>query len=287
MRIGVHVSIAGGIDQAVGRARDLGCTAFQVFVKSNRQWAARPLPHDEVERFRTARREHGDLPAFAHACYLLNLASDDPGLWKRSCDTCALELERCARLGLDGLVVHPGAHLGRGAGAALPRVADAVDRVLGAVPGGPPLLLECTAGQGTVLGARLEELAWLLERGDPERLGVCLDSCHLHAAGYRLDGARRVRETLARVESVIGLERVALWHLNGSRAPAGSRLDRHTGIGEGTIGSAGFRALLQDRHVRARPGILETPKGDSDRLDRLNLARLRALLHRKRLPREH
>lgn len=285
MKLGVHVSAAGGLDRAVERARRLGCTAFQVFVKSSRQWEARMLGDDEIRRFREARGRRDRWPAFAHASYLLNLASDDRDLWERSSDTCALELERCHQLGLDGLVVHPGAHRGQGASRGRERVARAVERILEAVPDGPPLLLECTAGQGTTLGARLEDLAWLSARGG-RRLGVCLDTCHLHAAGYRLDGAPRVRETLDAIATILGFRTVQLWHLNGSRAPAGGRRDRHTGIGEGTIGFAGFRALLQDRRVRARPGILETPKGDSERLDRLNLARVRALLNRKRLPRE-
>lgn len=287
MRVGVHVSIAGGVDRAVERASDLGCDVFQIFVKSNRQWAARPLEQDEISRFRDQCDVLEVGPGYAHACYLLNLGSADSTLWDRSCTTCALELERSGVLGLHGLVLHPGAHGGAGPDAALERILAGIQRVLESVPDGPALLLECTAGQGTSIGARLEELRWLLDRTDPERVGVCLDTCHLHAAGYRLDGAPEVRGSLDAIERALdGFERVRLIHLNGSRAPAGSRRDRHAGIGEGTIGNGGFHALLQDRRIRRLPGILETPKGDGDRLDRLNLARVRALAHKKRLPTE-
>lgn len=283
MKLGVHVSAAGGVDRVPERAFELGCEALQLFVKSNRQWAMRPLRPDEAKGFRDGLAHAPDMPAFAHACYLVNLASADPAVRERSVANLVAELDRCGELGLHGLVVHPGAHGGdreRG----LERALRAIDRVLDRSASPTRLLLESTAGQGSCIGADLADLAWLLGRTPPERVGACLDTCHLHAAGYRLDGAPAVGRALDAVGEQIGWQRVKLWHLNDSRAPAGSRRDRHAGIGEGTIGRAGFRALLADARVRSRPGILETPKGESDRLDRLNLARLRALLHRRRWP---
>ncbi|MGD8330770.1 MAG: deoxyribonuclease IV [Acidobacteriota bacterium] len=282
MRFGAHVSVAGGIDRAPERAAAIGAETYQVFVKSNRQWRAGRLADATVSGFRRQHREHGLGAAFAHGCYLVNLASPHTSVRERSIRCCAVELGRCARLGLEGLVIHPGAHLGIGVEAGLNRIARALDRL--------PIdrcrvLLEVTAGQGTTIGGRHEEIAWLLQRFAPELLGVCLDSCHLHAAGHALDSARRVAAALELIEETIGFERIHLIHLNDSAGAAGSRLDRHRGIGDGTIGDAGFRHLLQDPRVRRLPGILETPKGEGTRLDRRNLARLRALAAGKRMPR--
>ena len=275
LMFGAHVSAAGGVDLAPERAAAIGAETYQVFVKSNRQWAAGRLHAATARRFRRRHRDLGLGPAFAHGCYLVNLASPAAGVREKSIRCCRIELARCERLGLTGLVIHPGAHLGIGAPRGLERVARALERLL--PDAGCRLLLEATAGQGSSLGGRLEELAWLLERFSPAHLGVCLDSCHLHAAGYRLDTGRRVERTLARVEETIGFDRVHLIHVNDSGGKAGSHLDRHRGIGEGRIGAAGFRALLQDERIRRLPAILETPKGVGTRLDRLNLVRLRAL----------
>lgn len=275
MRFGAHMSIAGGVDRAVDRAAEAGCDALQLFTKNARQWAARPLTEEEVTAFRRKREELGIGPAVAHAAYLINLASGEQELWERCWRACAEELERSARLGLDGLIVHPGAHGGDGEEAGLRRVARGVERILAAVPGGPPLLLEVTAGQGTALGGRLEHLAWLLERLGDHGVGVCLDTCHLHAAGYALDSPEACRETLDAVEGIIGLGRVRVLHCNDSQGAAGSNLDRHTHIGVGTIGGKGFATLLTDPRVAHLPAILETPK--QGEWDRVNLARLRAL----------
>lgn len=283
MRLGAHVSIAGGMDRAPARAAELDFGTFQVFTKSNQQWRARPLSDAEIEEFRRRCAEDELTPVVGHSAYLLNLASGDPELWQRSCDSCRTELERSARLGLDGLVIHPGAHGGDGESVGLDRIARAIERIYRRLDA-PPLLLETTAGQGTSIGHRLEHLAWLLERFTPEVAGVCLDSCHLHAAGYPLGDPDSVRRTLDAVGRVVGWERVRAIHLNDSVKEAGSRRDRHAGIGDGTIGESGFRALLSDRRVRELPGILETPKGEDNELDRRNLARLRALLDDEPLP---
>ena len=277
MRFGAHMSTAGGIDRAIDRAVAAGCDVLQIFVKSARQWAARPLADDEVDAFRAKRRSTGLDPAVAHASYLINLASTDRQLWDRSWKACVVELERCAALDLDGLVIHPGAHRGAGERAGLERVAKALDRIFRRVPETPPVLLEATAGQGTALGGRLEHLRWLTDRSGNGRVGVCLDTCHLHAAGYQLDTPATCAATIDEVEDVLGLDRVHVLHCNDSVGAAGSHLDRHAHIGEGTIGEPGFAALLTDPRLRHLPGILETPKDAGGEWDRLNLARLRAL----------
>ncbi len=277
MRFGAHMSIAGGIQRAVDRAVEVDCETLQVFTKSARQWAARPLDDDEVEAFRSRRTDAGIDPAVAHASYLINLGSADNDLWERSCDSFVVEIDRCARLGLDGIVIHPGAHGGDGEQAGLDRVAEALESVIERAPAGPRVLLETTAGQGTALGGRLEHLRWFLDRLGSERLGVCLDTCHLHAAGYSLSSPADVESSLTQIEAVIGFENVYVMHCNDSLGEAGSHRDRHAHIGAGTIGEEGFAALLTDPRLHAMPAVLETPKDEAGDWDRANLARLRAL----------
>lgn len=271
------------MDLAVGRALDLGCDTLQIFTKSNRQWAARRLDPAEVAGFRRGISENGLAPVFAHASYLINLAAAAPATRERSRHALVAELQRCDTLGIAGLVLHPGAHGGAGEETGLARVARSLEWLFSRTDG-PRLLLEATAGQGNCLGHRLEQLAWLGERFAADRIGFCLDSCHLHAAGYALDSAARVRRVLETVDETVGLARVHLLHLNDSVGAAGSRLDRHAGIGEGTIGYAGFRALVRDTRLVALPAVLETPKGGGQHLDRLNLKRLRCLQSGRRPP---
>ncbi|MFQ5743225.1 MAG: deoxyribonuclease IV [Acidobacteriota bacterium] len=277
LRFGAHMSIAGGIDRSVGRAEAAGCEALQIFTKSARQWAAKPLTEDQVHAFRRQRAEAGIAPVVAHASYLINLASGDDRLWERSTDSCAMELGRCRELGLDGLVLHPGAHGGDGEKAGLGRVARALERIFRHAPEGPKLLLETTAGQGTALGGRLQHLRWLLDRFEDNRAGVCLDTCHLHAAGYALGTPEACAATLSRIDGIVGFNRVEAIHCNDSLGEAGSHLDRHAHIGTGTIGERGFAALLADPRLDGLPALLETPKDEKGEWDRANLARLRAL----------
>ncbi len=283
MYFGVHVSIAGGFERALERAVALNCRAAQIFTASCRRWHAPPIAAAAAARFRTLRARTPLRTLVAHAGYLANLASPDRALRQRSLRACREELHRCAQLGLDGLVLHPGCHGGDGRQRGLERLARSIE-ALGASLEATPLLLENTAGQGTSLGFRLEELVFLADRFPPPRVGFCLDTCHLHAAGYDLSTAAGVRGALRAVEETIGLARVRLLHLNDSAAPAGSRRDRHAGIGEGTIGLAGFRALVRDARLRAVAAILETPKGRDGGRDRLNLERLRALAAGRRPP---
>jgi deoxyribonuclease-4 len=288
-RLGAHVSIEGGIDRAIERALALEATALQVFVGSNRAWRSRELSEAEVARFRSACARSGLAPAtMAHSSYLINLAAPDAALWRRSIAAFVEELRRCERLEIPYLVVHPGAHCGAGLEAGLDRAAHALDEALG--PGGRAsrfsgvrVLLEITAGQGTSLGHRFEQLAALFARArSVERLGVCFDTCHVLAAGYDFRDVRSYRSTLAEIERSIGLDRLLGFHLNDSVHPLGSRRDRHAHIGRGQVGLEGFRRILGDRRFRATPMVLETPKGRDSQLDRRNLAVLRGLVRTAR-----
>jgi len=284
MRLGAHESIAGGLHKAFDRARSVGCEAVQIFVKSNRSWAVKPLTKEEIARFKAKAEETGIRPVVGHAAYLLNLASPKERLWQRSRDSLIVELERCEALGLPWLVLHPGSHVGSGEEAGLARVAQALGEIHAATPGyRVRILLENTAGQGANLGYSFEHLAWLIEHTpEGERLGVCLDTCHVFAAGYELRTPQGYAETMEEFDRIIGLERLHAIHLNDSKGELGSRKDRHQHIGAGCIGLEGFHQLLNDRRLAGLPGLLETPKGEDLQEDRENLAALRSLVGAER-----
>ncbi|MGD8997712.1 MAG: deoxyribonuclease IV [Anaerolineae bacterium] len=279
MRLGAHESIAGGVHKALDRAKSVGCDAVQLFVKPNRSWAVPVLPDEEVALFGSRAETLGIWPIVGHTSYLLNLCSPQDDLWQKSIDTLVIELERCERLGVPWLVLHPGAHVGTGEEAGLVRMARALGKVHAATVGFQTrLLLETTAGQGTKLGYRFEHLAWLLkETPEGERLGICLDTCHAFAAGYELRTPAGYAETMEAFDRVIGLERLKAIHLNDSKGELGSRKDRHEHIGKGHIGLQGFYHLLTDPQLTGLPGLLETPKSDDLHEDRENLAVLRSL----------
>jgi deoxyribonuclease-4 len=267
--------------QALVHATQLGCTAIQIFVKNQRQWTGRMLPVEEAAAFRTALGSSSVRHALAHGSYLANLASPDDMLQARSVATLAEEMRRCVELGIEALVVHPGAHQGSGEPAGLRRVAAGVREIL-ALPGlqDVALLLECTAGQGTSVGHRLEHLRQIIEdAGGGARLGVCLDTCHLFAAAYDLRTPPRYEEVMREVEAVIGLERVRAFHLNDSRTRLGARVDRHAPIGAGRIGRAAFARLVADERFAAKPMVLEVPGGMEGY--RRDLAALRRMLRRQ------
>jgi deoxyribonuclease IV len=280
MRLGAHESIAGGLHKAFDRAQSVGCDAVQIFVKPNRAWAVKPLTEEDVARFKAKAEETAIQPVVGHASYLLNLASPKDDLWKKSCDTLVIELERCEALGVGWLVLHPGSHVGSGEEAGLARVARGLGEVHAATPGlRAQILLENTAGQGTNLGYSFEHLAWLIEQTpEGERLGVCFDTCHAFAAGYELRTSEGYGATLETFDSVVGLERLKAIHLNDCKGDLGSRKDRHEHIGKGFIGLGGFRHVLNDPRLTDLPGLLETPKGDDLHEDRENLAVLRSLI---------
>lgn len=280
MRLGAHESIAGGLYKAFDRARSVGCDAVQIFVKSNRAWAVKPLTEEDIARFKAKAEETGVQPVVAHTSYLLNLGALDEALWTKSRDTLIVELKRCEALGVPWLVLHPGSHVGSGEEAGLAQVARGLGEVHAVTPGfRTQILLETTAGQGTNLGYRFEQLAWLMEHTpEGERLGVCLDTCHVFAAGYELRTPEGYTATMEAFDRIVGLEWLKALHLNDSKGDLGSRKDRHEHIGKGHIGLEGFRNVLNDPRLTGLPGLLETPKSNDLHEDRENLAVLRGLV---------
>jgi deoxyribonuclease-4 len=278
------MSIAGGTPNAIAHARAVGATALQLFLKNNTQWRGKPIAPAQAEHFRADLADAGLLaPPVAHACYLINLASPDPVVGRRSVAAMIDELRRAELLGMPGVIVHPGSHMGRGEVEGLRLIAERIRRILDATDGlAGAIYLETTAGQGTSLGWRFEHLAAILAAVDhPARLGVCLDTCHVFAAGYDIRTPENVKLVLRDFERIIGLGRLRAIHVNDSKQSLGSRVDRHEHIGQGAIGEAGFAALLRDRRLRRIPFILETPKDRDLTLDRMNLATLRRLAGQK------
>ena len=285
LNIGAHMSIAGGLEQAPVRGREVGCDCIQIFTSNNRQWKARPISEAEAERFRAACRETGIHPVHAHDCYLINLASDDAAVRRRSERAFAGELERAEQLGLPWVITHPGAHGGAGEDRGLRRIAGAVTRLLRATRGyRVGILLETTAGQGSSLGRRFEHLARIIaEVGDRGRMGVCYDTCHAFAAGYDIRTPSRFRRTFEAFDEIIGLDRLKAFHLNDSRGGLGERLDRHEHLGRGQLGLRAFGLVVRARRFRDVPKFLETPKDapGGRPWDAINLSLLRRLARRR------
>ena len=284
--LGAHVSAAGGVAKAFERGAAIGCDALQVFVKNANAWRGKPLDAAAQGAFAAARAatagpgRPAPLPVIAHASYLINLASPVPATAERSRDALVDELQRCDALGIDGLVLHPGAHVGAGEDAGLDAIARALDAVFARHPDGrAQVLLENTAGQGTVLGADLAHHARLLRNvATPERLGVCLDTCHAFAAGADLRTRDGYEAFLSAADQAVGLARVRAWHLNDSLHPLGSRKDRHASIGHGELGLDAFALVIVDSRFERVPMILETPLGDDGQGHARDLATLRSLI---------
>jgi deoxyribonuclease IV len=279
MIFGAHMSAAGGVHQVFARGEAVGCQTLQLFTKNERQWRAKPLAEEHIALFHAEARRSGIAPLLSHASYLINLAAPKDELWEQSLAAFADELERCSLLGVPYLVVHPGAHTGSGAEAGIARVAAGLNRLFADGAGGTvTVLLETTAGQGTCLGGTFEELACLLSLvDDTARVAICVDTCHVFAAGYDFREPDVYQHMIARLDDLVGLERVKAFHLNDSKGVAGSHLDRHEAIGDGQIGLDGFRHLVNDPRLAGMPMILETPKGKDDAEDIRNLATLRGL----------
>ncbi len=276
--LGAHVSAAGGVSKALGNAAALGCDALQLFVKNASRWQAKPLASAEVARFRAQHAAQGCLPIVAHASYLINLAAANPETLQKSLSALGDELARCHLLGVRGLVLHPGAHMGRGEEAGLAAVVESLDEVFSAEPElEVKVLLENTAGQGTVLGSRFEHLAWIrahVERR--ERLGVCFDTCHAFAAGYDLKN--NYDGVMNELGETVGWDDLACVHLNDSQHALGSRRDRHANLGAGPIGMAAFVSLASDARLEGVPLVLETPLGADNLGHKRDLDNLRRAL---------
>lgn len=280
--IGTHVSSAGGVAQCPLRGREVGVNTIQFFAKNNNQWLAKkPLSDAEIAAYFENRGACGIRTAFSHAGYLINLASTDKKNLALSLKSFRQEMERAVQLELDFVVLHPGAHLGAGVQDAAFRIAENINRGLEPFADlKTVLLLENTAGQGTVVGARFEELAMILDRVERKKsVGVCFDTCHAFAAGYDFRTAQGYAAMWDEFEKTVGLERLKAIHLNDSKRECASRVDRHEHIGRGQIGDAGFRFLMRDSHFEKTPMALETPKlNDPVKYDRENIRRLMGLV---------
>ncbi len=282
VKLGAHMSIAGGYFKAIDAAAEYGMDVVQLFTKNNNQWAAKPITHEDCSQFETSLKRTGVSRPLSHSSYLINLASPKEELWRKSIDSMVVEWKRAEQLGLDGVVMHPGSHVESTPEEGLERIALAIKQVHEEVaPKSAWLLLENTAGQGSNLGWSMEQIGWLLKRtGEAMQTGVCLDTCHAHAAGYDFSSADGFKawEKDAKLHGV--LDAIRALHLNDSKKGCGSRVDRHEHIGHGTIGTEGFRRVLKQRTLKKLPMYLETEKGtndDEEQWDAVNLRVLREL----------
>src|SRR5439155_9332158 len=287
-RLGAHMSVAGGLPRAVERAILHGCAAFQIFAKNANQWRGRVVPREEVREFRAKLETSGLGPVVSHASYLINLATTIPALRAQSIEAMGDELDRAEALGLLGVVLHPGCYTRGSEAEGLELIAGALLWLLRARRRGKTMvILEHTAGQGTALGATFEQLASIVAKmNDHPRVGVCLDTCHLLASGYDLCSPEGYVSTFKQFGRLVGFDRLKAFHLNDSKRPLGSRVDRHEHIGEGFLGLEPFRRIVNDRRFRDLPMLLETPKGEGkatgpiapDPMDERNLNTLRSLM---------
>ncbi len=277
--LGAHMSIAGGYFKAVDAAAAAGCECVQLFTKNNNQWRAKELTDDDAERFKASLTEHGIKHPIAHDSYLINLGSPDDELWKKSIDALVVELLRAEKLGIGYVVAHPGAFTTSSEKVGIRRIATGLNEVHKQTKGiVAQVLLETTAGQGSNLGWRFEHLADIIDKArDPDRLGVCFDTCHVFAAGYSMETKKEYLATIRELDRTVGRKLVKAFHLNDSLKPLGSRVDRHAAIGEGEMGLEPFRHLMNDRRFAKVPMYLETPKGTSDAGEDLDVVNLRTL----------
>jgi len=281
--LGAHMSIAGGVGEALIRGKRAGCDCIQIFTKSSRQWAAKPYSSEEIAAFKHNQAETGIEIVVAHDSYLLNLSAPDEKLRARSVAGLSDELERCELLGVPFLIAHPGSHVGAGEAAGIKTIAHSIDEVHEACRGFKVrLALEITAGQGSNLGCSFEQMGRIFNGvKESDRLRLCFDTQHAFAAGYDLRGEEDYQRAFSELDRYIGLKRLVAFHLNDSKKPLNSRVDRHEHIGKGQLGLGFFRRLLQDRRFFGLPMCLETPKGPDLKEDVENLATLRALLDSK------
>ncbi|HDJ67158.1 MAG TPA: deoxyribonuclease IV [Nitrososphaeria archaeon] len=277
MLLGAHVSISGSVDKAVDRAKDLGCTTFQIFTRNPRGWTAKPFKKGEVEEFRRKLEEYGFKIAVAHMPYLPNLASPDKSVYKKSVKSLMEELKRTEKLGLPYLVLHVGSHLGKGIEGGIKRVAEGINTAFSKVDNDVMLLLENMAGQKNSVGSRFEDIRRIIDLiNDKSRIGVCFDTCHAFAAGYDLRTKKAIQNTLEDFDKIIGLKRLKVVHINDSKGDLGSCIDRHEHLGLGKIGLRGLREFVHHPAIRPLPLILETPV-DSRGNFKTNLAKLKRI----------
>lgn len=278
--LGAHMSISGGLSKAIDRGSAAGCAVIQIFTQNSNQWRGKAVSDSEVALFREKRAAAGLCDIVSHDIYLINLAAAPGEVRDKSLAGFLEEMERCARLGIDKIVMHPGSHVGEGEETGINRIVEAFDYLLetGKDFTGK-ILLETTAGQGTNIGYRFEQLGEIRNRSaDPDRFGYCFDTCHTFAAGYDFTSEEGYRRVFDEFDRILGLENLLAFHFNDSKKGLGSRVDRHDHIGQGTLGLSGFRLLMNDERFVRVPKILETPKGDHEEMDAINLKTLRDLV---------
>ncbi len=280
MLFGAHESIAGGVFNAIERGKEATCDTIQMFNKSNNQWRAKKLEEAEVKKFFQTIEVTGVTVALSHTSYLINIASPDDALGEKSRLSLLEEMERCNLLKIPNLVMHPGSHVGSGEETGMARIVENINRMFDELNNNDvTLLLETTAGQGSNLGFRFEQLAQIIDSiEDKDHMGVCLDTCHVFAAGYPLTDPKEYEKTIKQFDDIVGLDRLRVIHMNDSKREFGSRKDRHEHIGKGYIGLEAFRNIVNDRRLKNVPMILETPKGEDLAEDIENLAVLRGLV---------
>jgi deoxyribonuclease-4 len=278
--LGAHMSISGGLHLAVDRAVAAGCNVLQIFTRNSNQWKGKPVSESDAALFRSKFAASGLREVVSHDIYLINLASPPGEMRDKSLAAFRDELETCARLGINKVVMHPGSHLTDSPQAGLARVVEAFDLLLAEVPQFEgKVLVETTAGQGSNLGRTFEELGTIIHGSRfPEKFAVCFDTCHTFAAGYDTSTEEGYRDTMEQFDRIIGLDRLQCFHFNDSKKGLGSRVDRHEHIGQGALGLNPFRFILNDPRFATVPKILETPKGDNNEMDAVNLAVLRGLV---------
>lgn len=278
--LGAHMSISGGLHLAIDRAVAAGCNVVQIFTRNSNQWKGKPVSEADAALFRSKFAASGLHEVVSHDIYLINLAAPPGETRDKSLAAFRDELETCARLGITKVVMHPGSHLADSPQTGLARVIEAFDQLFAEVPQFEGrVLIETTAGQGSNLGRTFEELGAIISGSKfPDKFGVCFDTCHTYAAGYDTASEEGYADTMAQFDRIIGIERLHCFHLNDSKKGLGSRVDRHEHIGKGELGLNPFRFILNDPRFANVPKILETPKGDNDEMDAVNLAELRGLV---------
>lgn len=280
--LGAHMSIAGGVHTAVERAVSVGCTTMQMFVKNNNQWLGKALTAEDIATYKKLLRESSIGPVVVHDTYLINLCATDKIILQKSRQALKDELDRCEALNVEYLNFHPGSHMGAGEKEGIQRIAESLNIIHDLTRGyRVKSVIETTAGQGTAIGYRFEQLREIIDLVEAsDRMAVCVDTCHIFAAGYDLVTEAGYEQTFTEFDSIIGLGRLVAFHVNDAKRERGSRIDRHEHIGKGTIGKAGFRHIMNDERFAAVPKILETPKGPEMKEDIKNMKVLRSLIMR-------
>ena len=288
MRLGAHMSAAGGVYKAFERGQETGCESMLVFTKSNRQWQAKPLTDEDIDAYKKAEADYDIHPVAVHASYLINVASPNDDLWEKSYQAMKVEVERAGQLGIPFITFHPGSYVKSDEASGLARIVKALKRVLAETAVSAPnvtICLETMAGQGTNLGYKFEHLAQLLQEvGPSNRLGVTFDTCHVFAAGYDIRSPEAYTATMAEFDRIVGLDNIKTFHFNDSKFELGQKKDRHAHIGDGFIGREGFANFLNDPQWANYAAHLETPKtedaedGSEIEMDAVNLATLRSLI---------